>query len=222
MENGVVRRRLIMSKEFQYVGMNERLWAVYEAITKSTKSREEIESVFDFDKMTMREDMLLIAKKTVQEKILEANSAFTVDSDEVQDMTDSTINYCIKWYKHRLENGFITWDELMKRLQSIDLANSQFGIRVQHFGKTYFEIFFNYVEYGDGVIKLYNAEYPEGEDDDNVIVDTASHVIITETDIKEIYMSDCDLVPQCGLRDITITYENGENTYLRFADEFLS
>lgn len=226
-----------MSKEFNYVSMKERVNLLY----KTTESfvehksapivdimdgkvdpRKEFNELFDFEKETLRQDVYAECKKVLTTKIMEENPDYSGESEEVQDCVNSSIHSFISWVKARSENGNITWDELLKHLRCIPWKDTNFGLRIQHFGKAYYELHFNYMDDSNKeYLKFYNAEYQEETETqcEDIIVDMASFVGISSDDIESIHMGCADLVYEVGLRDVTISYTNGEKVFLRFSEE---
>lgn len=225
-----------MSKEFKYVPMKERVNVLYEVaesfvghksapivdiLDGKVDPRKEFNALFDFEKEKLRQDVCAECKKVLTTKIVEENPDYSAESEEVQNCVNSGISYFIRWVKARSERGNITWDELVKRLHHIPWRETKFGIRIQHFGKAYYELHFNYMQdLHNGCLKFYNAEYqedPDKEDDD--VIDMASYVAFCADDIESIHMGNADLVYEVGLRDVTISYTNGEKVFLRFSEE---
>ena len=54
---------------------------------------------------------------------------------------------------------------------------------------------------------------------DDAVIDLTSYVAIVAEDIESIHMGCADLLYEIGLRDVTISYSNGEEVYLRFSEE---
>lgn len=226
-----------MSKEFKYVPMDERVKLLY----KTTESfvehksapivdimdgkvdpRKEFNALFDFKKESLRTDVHEKCREVMTEKILAENPDYSSESEEVQYCVNSSISYFIRWIKARSENGNITWDELLEHLRCIPWKDTNFGLRIQHFGKAYYELHFNYMDDSNKkYLKFYNAEYQEETETqcEDIIVDMASFVGISSDDIESIHMGCADLVYEVGLRDVTIYYTNGEKVFLRFSEE---
>ena len=153
-------------------------------------------------------------------KIMEEYPDYLAESKDVQDCINSSIAYFIRWVKARSERGNITWDDLVKRLHKVPWEETEFGVRIQNFGKVYYELHFNYMQdLHNGCLKFYNAEYLEDTDNDECVIDMTSHVAIVSDDIESIHMGYADLVYEMGLRDVTISYKNGEKVFLRFSEE---
>lgn len=226
-----------MSKEFNYVSMKERvnlLYKVTESFVKHKSApivdimdgkvdpRKEFNDLFDFEKETLRTDVHEKCREVMTEKILAENPDYSSESEEVQDCVNSSIRSFISWIKARSVNGNITWDELLEHLRCIPWKDSNFGLRIQHFGKAYYELHFNYMDDSNKkYLKFYNAEYQEETETqcEDIIVDMASFVGICSDDIESIHMGFADLVYEAGLRDVTISYTNGEKVFLRFSEE---
>lgn len=223
-----------MSKEFYYVSMKERVILLCNTTEKfiehksvpiidimdgKVDPRKEFNELFDFDNETLRSDVYEECRKVLTNKIIDENPDYSADSEDVQDCINSSIRYFIRWVKARNENGNITWDELVRRLHKIPWRETKYGIRIQNFGKVYYELHFNYMyDSGNGCLEFYNAEYQEDSNDDAVI-DLTSYVAIVAEDIESIHMGCADLLYEIGLRDVTISYSNGEEVYLRFSEE---
>ncbi len=224
-----------MSKEFKYVPMKERVNLLYKATETFVEHksapivdimdgkidpRKEFNELFDFEKETLRPDVYDECKKVLTIKIMEENPDYSVETEEIQDCIKSSIAYFIRWVKARSESGNITWDELVSRLHNIPWEETEFGVRIQNFGKVYYELYFNYMQdLHNGCLKFYNAEYPKDTDSDECVIDMASHVAIVSDDIETIHMGYADLIYEMGLRDVTISYTNGEKVFLRFSEE---
>lgn len=222
-----------MSKEFKYVSMKERVNLLCKATDKFVEHksvpiidimdgkvdpRKEFIELFDFDNETLRSDVYEECKKVLTNKIIDENPDYSADSEDVQDCINSSIKYFIRWVKARNENGNITWDELVRHLHKIPWRETKYGIRIQQFEKTYYELHFNYMyDSGNGCLKFHNAEYQE--DSDDAVIDLASYVAIVAEDIESIHMGCADLIYEIGLREVTISYSNGEEVYLRFSEE---
>lgn len=226
-----------MSKEFKYVSMKEIVNLLY----KTTESfvehksapivdimdgkadpRKEFNELFDFEKETMRQDVFTECKKVLIAQIIKENPDYSAESEEIQNCINNGISYFISWAKARSENGNITWGELLEHLRCIPWKDTNFGLRIQHFGKAYYELHFNYMDDSNKErLKFYNAEYQEETDTqcEDTVVDTASFVVISSDDIESIHMGYADLVYEAGLRDVTISYTNGEKIFLRFSEE---
>ncbi|MBQ2882506.1 MAG: hypothetical protein IJE43_01855 [Alphaproteobacteria bacterium] len=224
-----------MRKEFKYVSMKERVKLLYKATESFVRHksapivdimdgkidpRKKFNALFDFEKETLRPDVYDECKKVLTVKIMEENSDYSVETREVQDCIKSSIAYFIRWVKARSESGNITWDELVNHLHNIPWEETEFGVRIQRFGKAYYELHFNYMQdLHNGCMKFYNAEYPEDTDNDGCVIDMASYVAIVSDDIETIHMGYADLIYEVGLRDVTISYTNGEKVFLRFSEE---
>lgn len=117
-------------------------------------SREELEKLLDFENLTMEANTASEVSKLLKE------------SPEVESDPQRVIKNFVLFVRERSGSGEITWDELISRLKDLELAYSDFGIRVQRFSKpAYWEIFFNHfstTDYEDGNVKLtFNQEYYE-------------------------------------------------------------
>lgn len=225
-----------MSKEFNYVPMKERVNLLYE-ITENfvehksapivdimdgkVDPRKEFNALFDFANETLRQDVYIECKKVLTTKIMKENPDYLAESEEVQNCVNSGISYFIRWVKTRSESGNITWEDLRKRLHNIPWRETEFGIRIQHFGNAYYKLHFNYMQdLHNGCLKFYNAEYQEDSNkEDEDVIDMASYVAFGSDDIESIHMGYADLVYEAGLRDVTISYKNGEKVFLRFSEE---
>lgn len=127
---------------------------------KKKVSREELENLLDFEKLTM-----------------EANTASEIsellkESPESESDPQRVIKNFVLFVRERSGSGEITWDGLIERLKELYLEDSPFGIRVQRFSKpAYWEIFFNHfstTDYEDGVVKLtFDQEYYEETEKEN-------------------------------------------------------
>lgn len=85
---------------------------------------------------------------------------------------ENVIKNYVLFIKGRSGSGEITWDELISRLEELELEYSDFGIRIQRFSKTaYWEIFFNYfdtIDYENGSVKLtFNQKYYDETEREN-------------------------------------------------------
>ncbi len=215
-----------MSKNFQYVFVEDRINVLYDAAASfvnqsSENARQEFNALFDFENKTLRADVHAKCEQAVAEKIHEANPDYPVDSADVQDFAEVSIGSFISWVERRNEEGEITWRELLNHLKSIPWEYSNFGIRIQRFGSVYYELHFNYMDATNtDYLKFYNAEYIEETDEhgEDIIVDTASFVGIPSKNIESIHMGCADLVYRVGLRDVTIKYTDGEQVFLRFSE----
>jgi len=112
--------------------------------------RKQLEAVLDFDNLTIDEKY-----------IPEIMELLKSGEDEVG---ENVIKNYVRFVRERSGSGEITWDELISRLNELDLGRSSFGIRVQRFSKpAYWEIFFNHfdtTDCEDGVVKLtFDQEY---------------------------------------------------------------
>lgn len=224
-----------MSKKFNCLSCKERFGLIQSTLTSfvqhpsapiidivdgKANPRQELLDLIDFEALQMNPTAYDKVKEVLAEKILLENPDCTADSDEVCGCVESNIHNYIVWLKNRSEHGIITWDELKKRLHRVDKENSPYGIMIQKFGRVYYQLYFNYMVDEGEIIKLYNADWDEDckKSNEGTIVDTATYVAITSGDIKEIRMGSADLVFDCGVRDITITYNNGEDVSLRFSE----
>lgn len=224
-----------MSKEFNYLTSKERYELIQGTLTSFVQHpsapivdimdgkvdpRQELMDLIDFKALAMNPSAYGKVKSALTEKILSENPDYTAKSKEVCECVESSIHNYIVWLKNRNEHGGISWDELKKRLHKVDKENSPYGIRVQKFGKVYYQLYFNYMVDEGEAIKLYNADWDEDceKSDEGTVVDMATYVAITSKNIKEIRMGSADLVFDCGLRDVTITYDNGEDVRLRFSE----
>lgn len=221
---------------------------------KKGMDRKQLESVLDFDNLTMDEKY-----------IPEIMELLKSGDDEVG---ENIIRNYVRFVKDRSGSGDITWDDFLKQLNKLYLEDSEFGIRVQRFSKeAYWEVFFNHFDitnYEDGVAKLtFDHDYYEdtenekayealdkygigtnlkaletisqiaekwdklSDDDKDEIISAISagtdthyvdksRVDITNNQIEKITMTNADLVPEVGLRDYTIRFNNGEMICLRF------
>lgn len=218
-----------MKKEFQYMNRDEKIKLLQKTaesfVDKESYTRQKFIGLFDFKNYTMRsENVLSKCKEVLAEKILSLNPDYTLESEEVQEHINDSIEEFVIWVRCRNLDGEITWDELVDHIESIRWGESKFGIRIQRFGSVYYELHFNYVDdYDEYYLKFYNAVYPDKKEkpykEDEILVDTASYVGISSTDIASIHMSSADLLYDAGLRDYTITYSNGEHVFLRFSEE---
>lgn len=218
-----------MKKEFQYMNRDEKIKLLQKTaesfVDKESYTRQKFIALFDFKNYTMRsENVLSKCKEVLAEKILSLNPDYTLESEEVQEHINDSIEEFVIWVRCRNLDGEITWDELVDHIESIRWGESKFGIRIQRFGSVYYELHFNYVDdYDEYYLKFYNAVYPDKKEkpykEDEILVDTASYVGISSTDIASIHMSSADLLYDVGLRDYTITYSNGEHVFLRFSEE---
>lgn len=226
-----------MSKEFKYVSMKERVDLLYKTVEsfvehksapivnimdEKVDPRKEFNALFDFEKESLRTDVHEKCIEVMTEKFLAENQDYSSESKEVKDCVNSSINSFISWVKARSENGNIAWDELLEHLRCIPWKDTNFGLRIQHFGKAYYELHFNYMDDSNKeYLKFYNAEYQKETEKqcEDIIVDMASFVGISSDDIESIHMGYADLVYESGLRDVTISYSNGEKVFLRFSEE---
>lgn len=125
---------------------------------KKGMDRKQLESVLDFDNLTMDEKY-----------IPEIMELLKSGDDEVG---ENIIRNYVHFVKERSGSGEITWDELVKRLKDLYLEDSDFGIRVQRFSKNaYWEVFFNHFDitnYENGVTKLtFDNDYYEDTENQN-------------------------------------------------------
>ncbi|WP_273406240.1 hypothetical protein [Clostridium sp. AF02-29] len=218
-----------MKKEFQYMNRDEKIKLLQKTaesfVDKESYTRQKFIGLFDFKNYTMRsENVLSKCKEVLAEKILSLNPDYTLESEEVQEHINDSIEEFVIWVKCRNLDGEITWDELVDHIEAIPWGETKFGIRIRRFGSVYYELHFNYVDDCDEhYLKFYNAVYPDKKEkpykEDEILIETASYVGISSTDIASIHMSSADLLYDVGLRDYTITYSNGEHVFLRFSEE---
>lgn len=217
-----------MKKEFKYMNRDEKIKLLQKTaesfVDKESYTRQKFIALFDFKNYTMRsENVLLKCKEVLAEKILSLNLDYTLESEEVQEHINDSIEEFVIWVRCRNLDGEITWDELVDHIESIPWGETKFGIRIQHFGSVYYELHFNYLDdYDEHYLKFYNVVYPKitsPNEEDEILIETASYVGISSTDIASIHMSSADLLYDVGLRDYTITYSNGEHVFLRFSEE---
>lgn len=226
----------VMGKELNYVTMKERHTLIHNIVMSFVEHRsvsiaditdgkvdphQELMDLFDFKTLGMKSKVYVAVKNALTEKMLSVNPDFTDCSEEIVEFVESSVTNYVLWIQKRSKQGVITWEELKKMLHSINMEASSFGVRVQHFGKAYYQLYFNYLEDKGDIITLYNADWDEDceKSDEGTVIDTASYVSISNKDIKEIQIGYADLVYECGLRDVTITYKNGETVFLRFSED---
>lgn len=136
-------------------------------------SREELEKLLDFEKLTMEPNTASEISKLLKE------SADTKSKSQV------IIKDFVRFVRERSGSGEITWDELISRLKELELEYSDFGIRVQRFSKpAYWEIFFNHfstTDYEDGNVKLtFDHDYYEETENEKAYEVLSDHGIDTE------------------------------------------
>lgn len=123
---------------------NKQIMAITGYFDKKGMDRKQLESVLDFDDLTMDEKY-----------IPEIMELLKSGDDEVG---ENIIRNYVRFVKERSGSGEITWDGFTKRLKDLYLEDSDFGIRVQRFSKdSYWEVFFNHFDitnYENGVAKL--------------------------------------------------------------------
>lgn len=158
---------------------NKQINTINRYFSNKHMDRKQLETVLDFDKLTMDEKY-----------IPEIMELLKSGDDEVG---ENIIKNYVCFVKKRSGSGEITWDEFMSRLKDLELEYSDFGIRVQRFSKpTYWEIFFNHFEttdYEDGDVKLtFNQEYYEETERENAYEYLSEHNIDTNSE-KRILIS---------------------------------
>lgn len=131
---------------------NKQINTINRYFSNKHMDRKQLETVLDFDKLTMDEKY-----------IPEIMELLKSGDDEVG---ENIIKNYVCFVKKRSGSGEITWDEFMSRLKDLELEYSDFGIRVQRFSKPmYWEIFFNHfdiTDYEDGDVKLtFNQKWYE-------------------------------------------------------------
>lgn len=137
--------------------------------------RKQLEAALDFENLTMDEKY-----------IPEIMELLKSSDDEVG---ENIIRNYVRFVKERSGSGEITWDELLERLKFVDGYSSDFGFRVQRFGKVYYELYFNNFriqKYEDGTSKLtfdYCDYYDEKMDDANCSFEQYD----IETEGKDLY-----------------------------------
>lgn len=131
---------------------NKQIMAITGYFNKKGMDRKQLESVLDFDNLTM------------DAKYIPEIMQLLKDGDD--EVGENIIKNYVRFVKSRSGSGEITWDELIKRLKDLYLEDSEFGIRVQRFSKeAYWEVFFdhfNITNYESGVKKLtFDHDYYE-------------------------------------------------------------
>lgn len=142
---------------------------------KKKVSREGLEKLLDFEKLTMEADTASEISKLLEE------------SPEVESDPQRVIKNFVRFVKGRSGSGEITWDELISRLKELELEYSEFGIRVQRFSKpAYWEVFFshfNTTDYEDGNVKLtFNQEYYDEAERENAYETLFQYGIDTDSE----------------------------------------
>lgn len=137
---------------------SKQIMAITGYFDKKGMGRKQLESVLDFDDLTMDEKY-----------IPEIMELLKSGDDEVG---ENIIRNYVRFVKDRSGSGEITWDGFTKRLKDLYLEDSDFGIRVQRFSKNaYWEVFFNHFDitnYENGVTKLtFNNDYYEDTENQN-------------------------------------------------------
>ncbi len=137
---------------------NKQIMTITGYFDKKGMDRKQLESVLDFDNLTMDEKY-----------IPEIMELLKSGDDEVG---ENIIRNYVRFVKERSGSGEITWDELIGRLKDLYLEDSEFGIRVQRFSKdSYWEVFFNHFDitnYENGVTKLtFDNDYYEDTENEN-------------------------------------------------------
>lgn len=138
-------------------------------------SREELEKLLDFENLTMESNTASEISKLLKE------------SPEVESDPERVIKNFVRFVRERSGSGEITWDELISRLNELELEYSDFGIRVQRFSKpAYWEIFFNHfntTDYEDGNVKLtFDQEYYEESENEKAYELLSDHDIDTDSE----------------------------------------
>lgn len=136
----------------------KQIMAITGYFDKKGMDRRQLESVMDFDNLTM------------DAKYIPEIMQLLKDGDD--EVGENIIRNYVRFVKERSGSGEITWDELIRRLKDLYLEDSEFGIRVQRFSKdAYWEVFFNHFDitnYEDGVTKLtFNHDYYEDTENEN-------------------------------------------------------
>lgn len=193
---------------------------VVDILDKKVNPREQFTALFDFENQTLREDVYKECVKVIEPLLREADP--DGDEEDLQMYVTSRIKWFVRWVERRNAHGDITWSELLEHLNMIPWDGGNFGLRIQLFGKVYCELRFNYMDDWDkDYLKFYHAEYPDGdgEEESDILISMASYVGISSDGIESIHMGQADLIYGVGLRDVTITYANGEKVFLRFSED---
>ena len=115
---------------------NKQIMTITGYFDKKGMDRKQLESVLDFDNLTMDEKY-----------IPEIMELLKSGDDEV---CENIIRNYVRFVKNRSGSGEITWDDFLKQLDKLYLEDSEFGIRVQRFSKeTYWEVFFDHFDIKD-------------------------------------------------------------------------
>lgn len=161
---------------------NKEFYIIMEYFNDKKVSREELEKLLDFENLTMESNTASEISKLLKE------------SPEIESDPQRVIKNFVRFVRERSGSGEITWDEFISRLKELELEYSDFGIRVQRFGKpAYWEIFFNHfntIDYEDGNVKLtFDQEYYEEAEREKAYEVLSDHGIDTE-------LEDCKLIAQ--------------------------
>lgn len=137
---------------------SKQIMAITGYFDKKGMGRKQLESVLDFDDLTMDEKY-----------IPEIMELLKFGDDEVG---ENIIRNYVRFVKERSGSGEITWNEFITRLKDLCLEDSDFGIRVQRFSKNvYWEVYFNHFDitnYENGVAKLtIDNDYYEDTENEN-------------------------------------------------------
>lgn len=164
--------------------------------------REELESLLDFENLTVEKNCEADILKLLKESL-----GGDVDCKE-------EIAIYVRFIKWRSESGDITWDEFISRLRELNLEESDFGIRVQQFGKTYWEIFFNnfsIMEFKDNDVRLTFDNYYYADIETDKALDVLDELgINTEKNNNEI-------IRQIGEKLASLTTSQDEKEKLIYA-----
>ncbi len=131
--------------------------------------RKQLESVLDFDNLTMDE-------KYIPEIMELLKSGYNEDEENI-------IRSYVLFVKNRSDSGDIAWEVFVSKLNELELENSALGIRVQKISESaYWEVFFNHFDltyYENGEVKLtFNQEWYEESEQEN------AYAFLAEQDIN--------------------------------------
>lgn len=131
--------------------------------------RKQLESVLDFDNLTMDE-------KYIPEIMELLKSGYNEDEENI-------IRSYVLFVKNRSDSGDIAWEVFVSKLNELELENSALGIRVQKISESaYWEVFFNHFDltyYENGEVKLtFNQEWYKESEQEN------AYAFLAEQDIN--------------------------------------
>lgn len=198
-----------MCKPLKYVPVNER----FELIQKTAMMYTDL---FKFEADEFEPDLYERVRALLTAHIAAENPDYKPFSKKAEEEAESTISSYIAWLKRRNEHGKITWEELTKRLRKAHIQGNE--IRVQIIGKYYCQFYFNCILNEGEVFRLFRVNLDGEGNGRNKTMDTRSYAAISKDDIEEIDMGGADLIYSSGLREVTVTYKNGERISLKFSE----